>query len=180
MRLPESISDETCPTIAGENTNTCPAGTVGAPYSISFRESDGSGCGPGRQTFHLDSGVLPPGLSLASDGTLSGTSLQPGSFQFYVEMREPEDDPASCAGKRTQKKFTLKIRRQLSIVADPFVTPRSEVGEPFSMTLRARGAPASSPGRSPQDGSLPGSGSLLTARPPERLGHRGRTASPPQ
>ena len=54
-------------------------------------------------------------------------------------MREPEDDPASCAGKRTQKQFTLKIRRQLSIVADPFVTPRSEVGEPFRMTLRARG-----------------------------------------
>ena len=91
------------------------------------------------ETFHLDSGVLPPGLSLASDGTLSGTTFQPGSFQFYVEMREPDDDPASCAGKRTQKQFTLKIRRQLSIVADPFVTPRSEVGEPFRMTLRARG-----------------------------------------
>jgi large repetitive protein len=133
------ISDETCPNVAGEHTNTCPAGTVGVPYSIRFRESEGSGCGPGRQTFLLDSGDLPPGLTLAPDGNLSGTSFQPGSFQFYVEMREPEHDPASCAGKRTQKKFTLKIRQQPWIVSTPAVPPRLEVGAPFRMTLRARG-----------------------------------------
>lgn len=132
------ISDETCPNLVGEYTNTCPAGTVGVPYSIRFRESEGSGCGPGRQTFHYDSGILPPGLTLAQDGTLSGTSFQPGSFQFYVEMREPEDDPANCAGKRTQKQFTLEMRRQPRIVS-PVVTPRSEEGVPFRMTLRAHG-----------------------------------------
>ena len=113
------ISDETCPNVAGEHTNTCPAGTVGVPYSIRFRESEGSGCGPGRQTFHFDSGILPPGMTLAADGTLSGASFQPGSFQFYVEMREPADDPANCAGKRTQKQFTLKIRRQPWITSIP-------------------------------------------------------------
>jgi large repetitive protein len=133
------ISDETCPNLAGEHTNTCPPGTVGVPYSIGFRENEGSGCGPGRQTFHLDSGELPPGLTLAPDGTLSGTSFQPGSFHFYVEMREPQDDPANCAGKRTQKQFTLKVRRQPWIVSTPAVTPPSEVGVPFRMRLRARG-----------------------------------------
>lgn len=137
--LAGGISDEICPNVAGEYTNTCPAGTVGVPYSIRFSESEGSGCGPGRQTFHLDSGDLPPGLTLAPDGNLSGTSLQPGSFQFYVEMREPEDDPANCAGKRTQKKFTLKIRQQPWIVSTPAVPPSLEVGAPFRMTLRARG-----------------------------------------
>jgi len=133
------IADETCPNAAGEYTNTCPPGTVGVSYSIRFSESEGSGCGPGRQTFHLDSGVLPPGLSLSADGNLSGTSFQPGSFQFYVEMREPGDDPANCAGKRTQKKFTLKVRRPPWIVSTPAVPPRLEVGAPFRMTLRARG-----------------------------------------
>jgi hypothetical protein len=133
------ISDETCPNVAGEHTNTCPPGTVGVPYSIRFRENEGSGCGPGKQTFHLDSGDFPPGLTLAPDGTLSGTSFQPGSFQFYVEMREPEDDPANCAGKRTQKKFTLKVRRHPWIVSSPVVPPSLEVGIPFRMTLRARG-----------------------------------------
>jgi len=133
------ISDETCPTTRGEHTNTCPPGTVGAPYSIRFVENEGSGCGPGRQTFHLDSGVLPPGLTLAPNGTLSGISTLAGSFQFYVEMREPQDDPASCAGKRTQKQFTLRVRPQPWIVSIPAVTPRSEAGVPFQMTLRARG-----------------------------------------
>ena len=37
------ISDETCPNFAGEHTNTCPAGTVGVPYSIRFTEREGSG-----------------------------------------------------------------------------------------------------------------------------------------
>ena len=133
------ISDETCPNVAGEHTNTCPAGTVGVPYSIRFTESEGSGCGPGRQTFYLDSGTLPPGMTLTADGSLSGTSFQPGSFQFYVEMREPGDDPANCAGKRTQKQFALKIRRQPWIASFPAVTPRSEVGVPFRIALRARG-----------------------------------------
>ena len=133
------ISDETCPNIAGEHTNTCPTGTVGVPYSITFRENEGSGCGPGRQTFHLDSGTLPPGMTLTADGTLSGTSFQPGSFKFYVQMREPSDDPATCAGKRTEKQFTLNIRQQPWITSRPTVTPRSEVGVPFRLALRARG-----------------------------------------
>jgi large repetitive protein len=133
------ISDETCPNVAGEYTNTCPAGTVGVPYSIRFKENHGSGCGPGRQTFHFDSGVLPPGMALTAGGILSGTSFRPGTFRFYVEMREPGDDPANCAGKRTQKQFTLRIRRPPWIDSSPATTPRSEVGVPFRMALRARG-----------------------------------------
>jgi hypothetical protein len=133
------ISDEPCPNVAGEHTNTCPSGTVGAWYSLRFVEREGSGCGPGKQTFHLDSGLLPSGLTLASDGTLSGTPLQVGRFQFYVQMREPQNEPATCAGKRTEKQFTLKIRTPPSIVPTSPAAARSEVGVPFRMTLRARG-----------------------------------------
>jgi hypothetical protein len=132
------ISDDTCPTVFGEGTNTCPSATVGVPYAVRFVESEGAGCGPGQQTFYVDSGVLPPGMTLAADGTLSGTSFVPGSFRFYVEMREPEN-AADCAGKRTQKQFTLRVRQQPWIVAKPALTPRSEVGESFAVTLRARG-----------------------------------------
>jgi large repetitive protein len=69
---------------------------------------------------------------------LSGTPVQPGRFQFYVEMREPKNE-VNCAGKETQKQFTLKIRKPLEIVSEPVVPLRSEVGVPFRMTLRARG-----------------------------------------
>lgn len=133
------IDDWPCPNVAGENTNTCPSGTVGTPYVIRFVERDGSGCGPGRQTFHLDSGIAPPGLTLASDGTLSGMPVQRGRFQFYVEMREPQNDPEHCAGKLTQKQFTLRIREPVSIVPADEDPLRSEVGAPLRTTLRAQG-----------------------------------------
>jgi hypothetical protein len=133
------IDDQPCPNVAGENTNTCPAGTVGTPYVVRFVEREGSGCGPGRQTFHLDSGLVPPGLALDKDGTLSGTPERVGRFRFYVEMREPLDDPEHCAGKETQKQFTLPIRNPVSILTDPAVTLVAEVGAPFRTTLRAAG-----------------------------------------
>ncbi len=129
------ISDEPCMNVAGEHTNTCPTGEVGVPYSLRFVETQGSGCGPGRQTFHFDSGALPPELTLAPDGTLSGTPTQGGTFRFYVEMREPQDDPAHCAGKRTQKQFTLKICNQLRVVASTPMPPRAQVGVHFRMRL---------------------------------------------
>jgi hypothetical protein len=133
------IADEPCPNVRGEHTNTCPSGTVGAPYSLRFVESEGSGCGPGRQTFHLDSGLLPAGLTLSPDGALAGIALETGTFKFYVEMREPQDDPTTCAGKRTQKQFTLRVRGQPWITQTPAIPLGPEVGIPFRLTLRARG-----------------------------------------
>jgi large repetitive protein len=132
------IADDPCPNVAGEHTNTCPAGTVASPYAIRFRENEGSGCGPGRQVFRLDSGTLPPGLALSSDGTLAGTPLASGVFRFYVKMSEPKNEPESCAGKETEKQFTLPIRRPLSAIAWP-TSPLSEVGVPLRMRVRARG-----------------------------------------
>ncbi len=108
---------------------------VGVPYSLRFVEREGSGCGPGQQTFHFDSGELPPELTLAPDGTLSGTPTRAGTFLFYVEMREPQDDPTHCAGKRTQQQFTLKICNRLGVVASPPIPPRAEVGVGFRMRL---------------------------------------------
>jgi len=128
------ISDETCPNVAGEHTNTCPPSELGTPYAIRFVETEGSGCGPGKQTFHFDSGVLPPGLTLAADGTLSGIPLQVGNFRFYVEMREPRNE-ADCAGKRTQKEFTLKTCRQLSIAPIPEFPAHVEVRVPLDLRL---------------------------------------------
>ena len=148
------IADEPCPNVRGEHTNTCVPGTVGAPYLVRFVETEGSGCGPGRQTFHFDSGTLPPGLSLAEDGLLSGVSTAAGTFRFYVEMREPQNDPANCAGKRTQKQFTVTVREKPWIVALPPPTRMAEVGVPLRIRLRARGGSGGFRWLSPT-GSLP-------------------------
>jgi len=134
------ISDEPCPNVAGEHTNTCPAGVLGTSYSLRFVETDGSGCGQGEQAFYLDSGVLPAGLALAPDGVLSGTPTRLGTFRFYVEMREPQDDPEHCAGKRTQKQFTLTICRSPGITSFPARPPLAEQGMRFGMAFSFCGA----------------------------------------
>jgi hypothetical protein len=66
---------------------------------------------------------------------LSGVPTRAGTFKFYVEMREPQDDPAHCAGKETQREFTLQICNRLGLVSTPALPPRAEVRAPFRTTL---------------------------------------------
>jgi hypothetical protein len=59
-------------------------GTVDRLYSSSFQIN-----GAPRPTVDQISGNLPPGLTLAADGTLTGTPTQAGSFEFTVEAVNP-------------------------------------------------------------------------------------------
>ncbi len=54
-----------------------PVGTVGTPYTGSLTSN-----GVPPRTFSLTGGSFPPGLTLASDGSISGTPTQAGSFTF--------------------------------------------------------------------------------------------------
>lgn len=131
------IADEPCPTMAGENTNTCPVGTVGQPYAIQFREAEGSGCGPGKQTFTIDSGTFPPGLALATSGHVSGTPTSAGSFRFYVKIAEPQGEPG-CAGSYGEKEFTIPIVPGLAkLTLGPDGTTPATVGTPYSLQMTA-------------------------------------------
>jgi hypothetical protein len=113
---------------------------VGVAYSIKFHEATGSGCGPGQQTFFLDTGALPPGLTLATSGTLSGTPTQAGTFKFFIEMREPQGKP-SCNGDRTQRQFTLVINPGVPALPKLTLGPESAApattGVPYSLQMTA-------------------------------------------
>jgi hypothetical protein len=50
-------------------------------------------------------------------------------------MREPQDDPAHCAGKETQREFTLQICDRLGVVSTPALPPRAETRAPFRMAF---------------------------------------------
>ena len=131
------IGDEPCPNIAGENTNTCPAGTVGQPYSIRFREAEGSGCGPDKQTFTIDSGVFPPGLTLALSGIVTGTPTEAGRFAFYVKIWEPQGEP-DCAGSVSEKQFTIPINPGVpKLTIGPESSAPGTVGAPYSLAMTA-------------------------------------------
>lgn len=61
-------------------TETLPAGTVGIAWGpvVLVVESEVP------YTTSVTSGSLPPGLSLGTDGVLSGTPTTPGSYTFTV------------------------------------------------------------------------------------------------
>lgn len=59
-------------------------GAAGVPYSQLITASGGSGS----YTFAVTSGALPPGLTLAADGTLSGTPTQAGTYSFTVTVTD--------------------------------------------------------------------------------------------
>jgi predicted extracellular nuclease len=67
-------------TIAG----TPPAGVVGEPYAFSFTLG-----GTGSATATVQEGALPPGLTLALEGSLSGSPTAAGDFAFTVRASNP-------------------------------------------------------------------------------------------
>lgn len=59
-----------------------PAATVGSPYTFIYTAD-----GTPTPTFTVLSGTLPPGLTLSSTGTISGTPTQPGIYSGTVQAR---------------------------------------------------------------------------------------------
>ena len=77
-------------------------GTVGTTYTQSL----GAGT-QGTTTFTLDSGSLPPGLTLnTTTGTLSGTPTTPGSYTFTISV---SDDNGTVGTYTDTKSYVLGI-----------------------------------------------------------------------
>jgi large repetitive protein len=144
------IRDEPCPTVAGENTNTCPTAQVGVPYSVRFRAVEEPPCSPGDDTWTVSSGA-PPGLSMSSDGTLSGTPTQTGVFTFFVEMHLPTYPGCNGGRDSSEKKFTIPVGSRL--VVSTAGLPEGSINQPYSAQLSATGGSVSS--WSLAEGALP-------------------------
>jgi hypothetical protein len=93
------------------------------PYSFQLTAAGG-----GDQSWSIQSGSLPAGLTLGSNGVLSGTPTAEGDFTFVVKV---------AVGTRSDTEtFTLNVVPELRI---PTKAPAAEVGRPFTMTLTAAG-----------------------------------------
>ena len=64
-----------------------PGGEVGIAYTASLTASGG----PTPYTWSLDSGALPPGLTLGSDGSISGAPTAAGTFTFTVKASDSQN-----------------------------------------------------------------------------------------
>jgi hypothetical protein len=132
------IGDDVCPDANGENTNTCPPGQVGVPYSITFKLPEGQGCGPGQDTWSIVGGSAPPGLSMSSSGTLSGTPTQSGTFVFDIQMALP--DTPNCNGTKdtTQRRMTLGVSPAIPrLILGPESAAPGTKGTAYSLQMTA-------------------------------------------
>jgi PKD repeat protein len=108
---------------------TLPAGTVGVPYNQVIATTNGAA----PVTFDLPSGNLPPGMRLATDGTLSGTPTTGGAYTFTVRAT----DKKNCTGSMT---YTLRICSTITVA--PATLPGGVAGTAYSQTLTASGGTA--------------------------------------
>jgi len=147
-----AFTDDSC-----DNTKPCrpPHGVVGSPYSHILNAMPNSGNGP-PYSFEVISGSLPPGLSLASNGPITGTPTQSGTWTFWVELSDKPTPPEywcksptrlSCA----QRDFTITIDPGLVITTNS-IPQTASVGTPYSTTLQAQLVT----NLSPLTGSAPG------------------------
>ena len=86
-------------------TQSLPDGAVGAEYFYPFRADCASGSLVGDPLWGIAGGTLPPGLSLSTDGDLSGSPTLAGRFEFTVEVLAETGSRLV----RTSKGFTLTI-----------------------------------------------------------------------
>ncbi|PWK85924.1 outer membrane autotransporter protein [Fulvimonas soli] len=123
--------------------------TVGAAYSQSLAGASG---GAAPYTYALASGSLPAGVTLASDGTLSGTPTANGNFSFTV--RATDSSTGTGPFSATSGPLTLTVNTPVIVYA-PANPPAATVGVAYSQSLASAGGGTAPYTYALASGSLP-------------------------
>ncbi|MDQ3286922.1 MAG: putative Ig domain-containing protein [Pseudomonadota bacterium] len=113
---------------------TLPSATVGTAYSESITAS--GGIAP--YSFAVTAGALPAGLTLASNGSLSGTATAGGSFNFTVTATDSSTGSGPYAGSQAYA-FTVAAP---TVTVAPATLPSAAVGSGYNETITASGGTA--------------------------------------
>ena len=116
-------------------TDSLAAAAAGSPYSAKL-------VGQGVQsnvTYAVSAGALPAGLTLARDGTISGTPTGVGSSTFTVTGTAVSVDPAAPGTRMDSRQYTLSASGSLTATLSRRV---AEVGVPVRSTLISAGGTA--------------------------------------
>lgn len=117
------------------STATLPDAYVGEAYSQTLKATPGTA--GNALTWSIDSGSLPAGLNLSSDGVLSGTPTETalGDYTFTVKVTET---PAEGETLTATQELTLKVTQKLEITNETtsFTLNRAEqVNIPLTANL---------------------------------------------
>ncbi|GAB3255781.1 putative Ig domain-containing protein [Chitinimonas naiadis] len=113
------------------------SGTVGSAYSQSLASASG---GTAPYTYAVVAGGLPSGVTLASNGALSGTPTAGGTFNFTV--RTTDSSGGSGPFNRTSSNLSLTIASP-SITLAPASLSDGTVASAYSAALSAIGGTSS-------------------------------------
>lgn len=110
--------------------------TVGSAYSATISAS--GGIAP--YTYIPTAGALPPGISLSSGGTLSGTPTAGGTFTFTITAT---DSTAAGSGGpyNVSGSYTLTVNAAVITLAPPTL-PAGQSGVSYNQTISATGGTA--------------------------------------
>jgi Putative Ig domain/Fibronectin type III domain len=131
------------PSVLAIGTADLQEATIGVAYSRTLSAVGGRP----DFTWLIESGTLPPGLTLAQTGTISGTPSTAGTFNLVVRVTD-------TGGNSATKALTLIVRSAAPLTITLSQLPRGSVGIPYSQNIGASG------GQTPytwsiQSGNLP-------------------------
>jgi hypothetical protein len=110
-------------------TASLPGGTVGVPYSASLSAAGGTG----PYAFRVASGSLPPGVSLALSGALSGAPTATGSFSFGAQVTD-----SSMPSQSSARLLTIVVSPPAVQILTPSL-PDGVVGTMYSAQVMTSG-----------------------------------------
>lgn len=150
----------TAPTVALDATNPVD-GTGGSAYTHAFVASGGAS----PYTFQLTGGALPAGLTLGTDGRITGTPTAAGSFSLTVQVT---DSSTGLGPFTAQRQYTLQVAAPQIAFTLPVLPPATHAGA-IHQTLAVSGGTAPytytvTAGSLPQGVSLSAAG-VLTGTP---------------
>lgn len=88
-----------CPAFTMTAGGALTGGTAGSTYSTTLTQTGALGT----PNFVITAGAMPPGLTLASNGTISGTPTATGTFNFTVTV----NDASGCSGSQAYSITTV-------------------------------------------------------------------------
>ena len=112
-----------------------PAATVASSYSQSISASGGTSS----YSFAVTAGSLPAGLTLASNGSLSGTPTAGGTFNFTVTATDSSTGTGPFTGSRA---YSLTVNTP-TISLSPTSLPAATVAVSYSQSISASGGTSS-------------------------------------
>jgi len=126
------INDAEC--IINLSPASLPSATPGIPYSQTITADNGTA----PYTFTVTFGSPPPGLTLASNGVLSGMATTPGSYTFTVTATDSSVALPPCSGARI---YTVLVNC-LAITVSPLTLPDGTLLHSYNQTITASGGKA--------------------------------------